>query len=498
MHDLVETADCYAPTEFMHELHGPDNCGIYCQLRYEIRPYGHYAPTDVEFYHDMHDPENYGEKCATPSDGKSDISAICDIGEISENFKAVSGVPDVCDICASCDVGDMCKKGPGKISLESGDILAVSDFVSDFDPGPGEPLLRSGVSLNMPNFAGDVDILQVSVIPPESGIMFAMSDFVREPLLQSGISLNMPNFAGVVDVSHVPNFASVSDSGPGTISLESGNMLAMSDFVCDFDPGPGEPLLRSGVSLNMPNFAGNVDKLRLQDFVSAIDSGPGTTSPGFGDTLAVPDLVSDIDPGPGEPLLESEVRSDKQHFVSNCERLLIQDFVSAIDSGPGTTSPGFGDTLAVLVFARFTIMMFIVALLQSVLSGSCQEVCVAGSCAGPSGGPSFVIVLFAFVAASVQFDPRVPEFVTTLASRTQVSAQPQLDVIQLCPSSSRSGWSTLLSGAGMLLSAVSALLRWDFLCYIRAMARCGLGAHKGPLYGYACVRCGTQRAIILQ
>ena len=38
----------YAPTdiEFMHELHGPDNCGVYCQLRYEIRPYGCFTPTD--------------------------------------------------------------------------------------------------------------------------------------------------------------------------------------------------------------------------------------------------------------------------------------------------------------------------------------------------------------------------------------------------------------------------------------------------------------------
>ena len=64
-----------------------------------------------------------------------------------------------------------------------------------------------------------------------------------EPLLHSGIGLFMPSFAGTVDVSQVPNFASVSDSGPGTISPESGNMLAMSEFVSDFDPGPGEPLL---------------------------------------------------------------------------------------------------------------------------------------------------------------------------------------------------------------------------------------------------------------
>ena len=96
-------------------------------------------------------------------------------------------------------------------------------------------------------------------------------------------------------------------------------MLAMSDFVSDFDPGPGEPLLRSGVSLNMPNFAGSVDKLRMQDFVSAIGPESGTTSPGSGDTLAAPDFVGDIDPGPGEPLLESAVVLDRQHFVSNCE-----------------------------------------------------------------------------------------------------------------------------------------------------------------------------------
>ena len=144
-----------------------------------------------------------------------------------------------------------------------------------------------------------------------------------------------------------------------------------------------------------------------------------------------------------------------------------------------------------LVFARFTIMMFIVALLQSVWFGRSRqkfaprswcrrkfvspEGCVTGSCAGPSVGPSFVIR-----AARVQFDPGEPKFVTTRASRTPVSAQPQLDVIQWCLSSSRSGWLSLLSGAGMLLSTVSVLLRWDFLCFM-TIARCRLRAHKGPL-----------------
>ena len=64
------------------------------------------------------------------------------------------------------------------------------------------------------------------------------------------------------------------------------------------------------------------------------------------------------------------------------------------------------------------------------------------------------VVSFALVAARVQFDLGGPAFVTTLAYRAP--AQPQLDVIKLCPSSSRSGWSTLLSGAVMLLLAVSA------------------------------------------
>ena len=47
----------------------------------------------------------------------------------------------------------------------------------------------------------------------------------------------MPNFASDFDVLHLPDFVSVIDSWPGNIAPESGDMLAMSDFVCDFDPG---------------------------------------------------------------------------------------------------------------------------------------------------------------------------------------------------------------------------------------------------------------------
>ena len=97
----VDPANYYAPTdmEFMHALHGPDNCGVYCQLRYEIRPYGHYAPTDGELFHGMNDPANNDP-------------------------------------------------GPGKISTESGSVMAMSDSVSDIDPGPRGPFLPSGVHLD--------------------------------------------------------------------------------------------------------------------------------------------------------------------------------------------------------------------------------------------------------------------------------------------------------------------------------------------------------------
>ena len=103
------------------------------------------------------------------------------------------------------------------------------------------------------------------------------------------------------------------------------------------------------------------------------------------------------------------------------------------------------------------------------MSGVCAE-----NCAGPSGGPSFVIrvALFAFVAARVQFDPGGPGFVTAPAYRTPDPAQPQSDVFHICPSSSGSGLSTLLSSAVMLISLVSALLRLDLVCKLRAIERC--------------------------
>ena len=75
----------------MHELHGPDNCGMYCQLRYDIRDIMHRWTSS--FNNGKHGPENCGEKCVTQSDAESDICEICDIGDIYE--KAVSSVPGV-------------------------------------------------------------------------------------------------------------------------------------------------------------------------------------------------------------------------------------------------------------------------------------------------------------------------------------------------------------------------------------------------------------------
>ena len=150
-------------------------------------------------------------------------------------------------------------------------MLAMSNFVSDFDTGPGEPLPQSGVSLAMPNFAGDVDILQV------------------------------------------PEFVSVIDPGPGNTSPESKDILAMPDLVSNFDPRPGEPLLKSGVGLDMPNLDSDLDILQMPDFVSAIDPGPRTTSPESGDILAVPDFVSNLF-GSGGPI-PGDRHSDSCHSV---------------------------------------------------------------------------------------------------------------------------------------------------------------------------------------
>ena len=80
----------------------------------------------------------------------------------------------------------------GTTSPESGCVTAMSDFAGDVDSEPDEPSLPSGVHLDRPDFA-DSDCLSQQVsdyvnvsetrsgtTSPESGSMMAMSDFVRD------------------------------------------------------------------------------------------------------------------------------------------------------------------------------------------------------------------------------------------------------------------------------------------------------------------------------
>ena len=96
---------------------------------------------------------------------------------------------------------------------------------------------------------------------PGSGNVLAMSDFAGdidadpgEPVLPPGVHLDMPDFADVDNVSQAPECISFGELGSGTISPESGNGMAMSDFAGDIDAEPGEPFLPSGVHLDMPDY----------------------------------------------------------------------------------------------------------------------------------------------------------------------------------------------------------------------------------------------------
>ena len=124
--------------------------------------------------------------------------------------------------------------------------------------------------------------------------MMAMSDFVsdinpgpRGPLLPSGVNLNMPNFADIDNVSHVPDCVSFGEPGSGTISPESGNVMAMSDFGGDIDSEPGEPFLPSGVHLDIPDFADIDNVSQVPECVSLGELGSGTISPESGNVMAM-------------------------------------------------------------------------------------------------------------------------------------------------------------------------------------------------------------------
>ena len=88
--------------------------------------------------------------------------------------------------------------GPGNISLESGSVMAMSDFVSDINPGARGPLLPSGVNLNMQNFADTDNVSQVPdcmsfgepgswMISPESGFAGGVGPESGGPILPSGL-----------------------------------------------------------------------------------------------------------------------------------------------------------------------------------------------------------------------------------------------------------------------------------------------------------------------
>ena len=140
----------------------------------------------------------------------------------------------------------------------------------------------------------------------------------------------MADFADVDNVSQAPECGSFGEPESGTISPESRNVLAMSDFAVDSDVELGEPSLPSGFHLDMPYFADSDDVSQVSDYVNFGEPRSGTTSPESGSVAAMSDFVSDFDPGPGGPLLGSAVIFDRQSFVGDCEQMQTWDCVYSI------------------------------------------------------------------------------------------------------------------------------------------------------------------------
>ena len=91
------------------------------------------------------------------------------------------------------------------------------------------------------------------------------------PLLQSEFAAT----ADVDNVSQVPDCVSFDEPGSGTVSPESGNVKAMSDFGGDIDVEPGEPFLPAGVHIDMPDFADVGSVSRVPDCVGFGEPGSG-------------------------------------------------------------------------------------------------------------------------------------------------------------------------------------------------------------------------------
>ena len=317
-------------------------------------------------------------------------------------------------------------------------MTAMSDFGSVADSEPNEPSLPSGVHLDMPDYADSDCVSQVSdcvnfgkprsgMTSPGSGCVTAISDFAsdvafehNEPSLPSGIHLDMPDCADCDCVSQVSECVNFGKPRSGTTSPESGYVTTMSDFASDVDSEPGGPSLPSGVHLDMPDCADSDSVSRMSDSVNIGEPRSGTTSPESGCMTAMSDFVSDFDPGPGGPLQGSAVIFDRQNFVSNCEQMQTRDCVYSIHPEHGEASPESGDqipdnsvsdgcrsvrctlqpdpgggymsALAIrTILVR--IMMFIVALVQSVWFGRLRQKFAPGSWCRPMSVSSAVWVV---------------------------------------------------------------------------------------------------------
>ena len=223
----------------------------------------------------------------------------------------------------------------GTFSVGSGNMMAMSDFASDIDSEPGEPSLPSGVYLDMSHFADCDSVSQVSecvnsgkqessTFPPGSGNMITMSDFTSVvdsepggPSLPSGVHLDMTNCADSDSLSQVSDSVNFGEPRSGTTSLESGCMMAMSDFASVIDLEPGEPSLPLGVHLDMPYFVDSDSVSQVSDCVTFGEQESGTFSPGSGNMMAMSDFASVVDLEPGEPSLPSGVQLDMPDFVDS-------------------------------------------------------------------------------------------------------------------------------------------------------------------------------------
>ena len=352
---FVGTYDCYVPidVEFMHELHGSDNCGIYCQLRYDIRPYGHNALTDVEFYHEMHGPDNCGKHCVSRSRaGVTSGVEECDVyaGDVDLLWSG----SDKQQCCMFSSVVCASPTGPGGSGNEDSDIcecVVCLMYITTRAGGLGEEeqfdsvMCTSATGPGGPG-DGDSDICERTVpgLPRVPGI---------------------PGVPGVPDVPHGPENCGekkcVTQSDGDSDICDIGDIGEKAVFGVFGVPGvsgvPGVPDVPHGsencrvMCVTRSNTSGSGDR-DSNSFHSDMCTSPPELG-GFGDIQVVymdalvsddagvgnrsfsetPDFASDFDPGPGKPSTESG------------DILILPDFASDHDPGPGKPSPESGDVL---------------------------------------------------------------------------------------------------------------------------------------------------------